>query len=87
MDENVVEALKMYANRNKQLLICVVRQSLNEILGDAAAETLIYYIGGNEIIQDPNTMLHRLRAVLGMGADIILRHIIKEMKRVENSIG
>ncbi|MEM2183189.1 MAG: hypothetical protein QXQ62_03530 [Candidatus Bathyarchaeia archaeon] len=82
-----MEALEMYANRNKQLFVSIVRQGLNEILGDAAAETLIHYIGGNEILQDPNVMVHRLRAVLGVGADIIFRHIVREMKKVENSVG
>lgn len=86
MGENIVEVLKMHANKNRQLFIGVVRQGLNEILGDAAAETLIHYIGGNEIIQDPNVMVYRLRTVLGVGADIILRHIMGKMKRVESSM-
>lgn len=59
---------------------------MNEILGNAAAETLIRYIGGNEILQDPNAMFHRLRAVLGIGADIIFRHMAREMKKIENSM-
>lgn len=81
MSEDILEALEMYANKNRQLFVEIVKQSLNEIFGDATAETLIYYLGGNEALNDPNTMTHKLRAILGMGTDAILRYMMKEMSK------
>jgi len=71
----------MYANRDRQLFVKVVKRGLNETLGSAAAETLIYYLGGDEALHNPRVMVDKLRAVLGIGADAILRYIMREMEK------
>jgi hypothetical protein len=83
MSQNILEALEMYASRDRQLFVKVVRRGLNETLGSAAAETLIYYLGGNEALHDPSIIVDKFRAVLGIGADTIFKHIIREMEKLK----
>lgn len=71
----------MYANKNRQIFAKTIRQSLNEILGGAAAETLIYYIGGSEKLEDPDLVMHKITDILGAGANIIFKYMLKEMER------
>ncbi|MEM1543859.1 MAG: hypothetical protein QW795_04165 [Candidatus Bathyarchaeia archaeon] len=81
MDQYIFEGFKMYANKNRQVFAKTIRHSLNEILGGAAAETLIYYIGGNKALEDPDLIMRRLMDALGAGANAIFKYMLREMER------
>ena len=60
----------------------VVRQSLNEILGESAASAVIYHLGGTEALLDPEVFEERLKAIFGVGAKIILERIRKNLETI-----
>ena len=57
----------------------VAKRSLKELLGESAASAIIYYLG-EEALRDPEIFVEKLRALLGEGADIVLKYILEEVE-------
>ncbi len=54
---------------------------MTDLLGESATSAILYHIGGNEALKDPDIFGRRLESILGEGADVILDHIIKNLKK------
>ncbi len=57
-----------------------VKQSLNQVLGESAASSTIYYLGGAKALREPKIFEEKLRVMFGMGAEIIMKHILKNLE-------
>ncbi|MCX8182765.1 MAG: hypothetical protein N3D12_06575 [Candidatus Methanomethyliaceae archaeon] len=53
----------------------IVLQSLAEIFGENNIQSLIYHIGGEATLKDPELFEKGIRAIFKDGADLILNHI------------
>ncbi len=53
----------------------VALQSLIEIFGEQNAQILIFHIGGEVALKDPELFEKKVRAIFKEGADLILNHI------------
>lgn len=62
------------------------RRSLNMLLGEDAASAIIYHIGGVETLENPEAFEKKLKALLGAGAEIILKHILENMRTTSEAI-
>ena len=58
----------------------VVRQSLNSFMGESAASATIHQLGGPEAIKDPKIFAEKLRTLFTDGAELILKHILKNLE-------
>lgn len=53
----------------------VALQTLREIFGEENTQILIFHMGGEAILNDPEMFEKKLRAIFKDGADLILSHI------------
>jgi len=65
---------------SKAHLAEVIKQSLNELLGEPAASAVVYHLGGYEALQNPEVFEGKLRDLFGTGANLILRYILRKME-------
>lgn len=59
----------------------IVQESLIDILGESSTHAIIYHLGGATVILYPELFAERLTGIFGAGADVIVRHILKNLKR------
>ena len=58
-----------------------VKSALSELFGKTSAFTIVYHLGGDEVLQEPETFVERLNAVLGKpGTELLLRHILDKIQ-------
>jgi len=58
-----------------------VKSALSELFGKTSAFTIVYHVGGDEVLQEPETFVERLNALLGKpGTELILRHILNRIQ-------
>jgi hypothetical protein len=58
----------------------VVKTSLSELLGESTAVAILHHLGGASACRDPRVFEERLRALLGPGAEIVLKHLNSKLK-------
>lgn len=57
----------------------VAEQSLNELLGESGATAAIYHMGARTL-QNPQVFEEKIKVIFGLGAEIILEHILGNME-------
>lgn len=56
-----------------------LKQILQQFLGRSSATAVIYHIGGDVTLQDPEVFEEKMRAFFGIGAETIFQHILKNI--------
>jgi len=56
------------------------KQSLNALFGEPATLVIINHLGGAEALQDPKAFYNGLKALFGVGAEIIMKIILKKLE-------
>jgi len=74
------EKIMEFINANKDNFVEMMKQSLNSFFGESAAKAICYHLEKEERISDPNIYVERLRTLFKDGAEIILRHVLKQME-------
>jgi hypothetical protein len=58
-----------------------VKSALSELFGKTSAFTIMYHVGGDEVLQEPEIFVERLNTLLGKpGTELILRHILSKIQ-------
>ncbi len=73
-----VERASQYANKVE--LERFVTRSLRDIFGEPAASSIIYNLGGSDVLRDPKTLKSKMEAVFGIGANLILLQILRNLE-------
>ena len=77
MTQNKIVA---FIQQNNADFVKVVRESLNSFLGESATKTTLFHLGGEEILKDPNVFSEKLRSFFNLGAENILKEILKSLE-------
>lgn len=57
----------------------VAEQSLREIFGESPTAAVLYHVGGVGSLRDPEVLEERLKAIFGVGAEMLLNCILKNL--------
>jgi hypothetical protein len=57
-----------------------VTGSLKDLFGEPAASSIIYHLGGSNVLRDPKSLKAQIDAIFGIGANIILAQILKDLE-------
>lgn len=66
----------------KEDLVEVMKEGMNEVLGESSSSAVIYYLGGIETLKRPDVFEDRLQKFFGGKADVILKSILKKVKKI-----
>ena len=82
-EETMITSKKIaeFIETRKADYIEVVKQSLDSFWGEGTTLSTIHYLGGEEVLRDPNVFAERLKAIFKEeAAEIILKHILKNLE-------
>ncbi len=87
LDQSLVtqERLSQFIEERKDDFVSIVKDSLNSLLGEPVAKTTIFHIGGEESLQDPEELESNLRSFFDVGAETVLKEILRNMERLRSS--
>ena len=71
---------RVIAHATKQNFEKIASKSLKDIFGEPCASSIIYHMGGSEILQEPRAFEAKIEAIFGVGADIILTHVLNAVE-------
>lgn len=57
-----------------------VTGSLKDLFGEPTASSIIYHLGGSSVLRDPKSLKAQIEAIFGIGANIILAQIIRDLE-------
>jgi hypothetical protein len=71
---------RVMAHTTKQSFEKIASKSLKDIFGEPCASSIIYHMGGSEVLQEPRSFETKIEAIFGVGADIILTHVLNAVE-------
>ncbi|MDD1775912.1 MAG: hypothetical protein LUP94_00995 [Candidatus Methanomethylicus sp.] len=71
---------RVIAHATKQNFEKIASRSLKDIFGEPCASSIIYHLGGSEVLQEPRAFETKIESIFGVGADLILDHILNEVE-------
>jgi len=74
--QNIAELI----DTRKPDYIKVVIQSMESLWGRHSTTAVIYHLGGEEVLKDPNLFTERLETIFKEGTEIVLKHILKKLE-------
>ena len=87
LDQSLVtlERLSEFIKERKDDFVVIVKDSLNSLLGESMTKTTIFHIGGEKSLEDPKELEANLRSFFDVGAETVLKEILKNMERLRLS--
>lgn len=87
IDQSLVtqERLSEFIKEREDDFVSIVKASLNSLLGEPIAKSTIFHIGGEKSLQDPKELEENLRSFFDIGAETVLKEILRNMERLKSS--
>jgi hypothetical protein len=63
----------------------IASKSLKDLFGEPCASSIIFHLGGSKVLQEPKTFETKIESIFGVGADIILNHVLNNIENPRRS--